>query len=772
MRFSIGKKLIFSYLAVALIGAVSGVVGIIMSGQIARSGDVVGLEKSPQQYAAVCANVSLAKAETAAEQYKTALTGLKDLEQRLWSELGEWEMWLAMIQLGSDSAEFKQTGSAEVYAQRNIKVLVPKGSADVVGAAQGVLSQKDSFNRTISSLISNQNEYASHSVQWNGDTYKLDDFLNKAEYELAVWYEELKAAANAGKKFSGNTDYRTTMLGNWVAEYKTNDEVITESQEKIEKNLERFFKTPEKIDAKAEIKDKLQVAKLGLSYTDRIGERCALVRNHIREIYTEIDKKKEADIASLAEQVEAVKVTMEQLQNLLNNEVAAALDQSAAARHATSIALPTITVISILIALACGFIVTRLITSPLKTVGDVVERVAKGDLSAHASVTANDEIGDLSHHINNMIDSLKNLISEVKNVSDQVGRSASEITTSAQDIATGAEELASTAQETSSATNEILSNTEIVLKNIEEQTTAITQTSAAVEEMSKNVGQVFKSVEGQARSVTEATAAIGQLAKSIKDVTANSRKVSELSNTINNSALEGNKAVKESVRGMRDISDNTGEINKIIDVITGIAGQTNLLALNAAIEAARAGEAGRGFAVVADEVRALAEQSGHAAKEIADLITKANSKAESGVKLVESVDTIITAMIDSIMEINQLAVDVDRSTDEQELGIEDVSKGMERLREITDGIVNAMEEQSRGTEEIAEAMNNLTRIAEEINVAMTEQTTSTGEIMKSIEHISSISETNSQGAKNSVGVTKELAQKTQGLESIIAQFKI
>ncbi len=772
MKFSIGKKLIFSYLIVALIGAVSGMVGIIMSGQIARSGDVVGLEKSPQQHVAVCANISLAKAETVAEQYKTALTGLKELETRLWNELAVWEMWITAIQLGSDSPEFKQSKSAEVYAERGIKTVVPKGSQQVVAATENILAQEKSFNEAISSLIKNQNEYASHSVNWNGTTYKLDDFLNKAEQELNLWYEEVKAAANTDTKFSGNRDFSTTMLAYWINSYQSNDEVIAKSQDKMAKNLNRFFSLPEKIDEKEDVKDKLQIAKLGISYFDRISKKCSELRSHIRQIYNEIDQRKNADVTLLAQKIVTVNGFMQQLQDLLEEEVNEALKKSAAARRATSIALPAITVISILIALACGVIITRMITSPLKTVGNTVESVAQGDLTVVANVNTNDEIGNLAGHINNMIGNLKNLITEVKEVSNQVGESANEITTTAQNIASGAEELASMSQETSSAANEITTSTELVLKNIEGQTTAITQTSAAVEEMSKNVGQVFQSVEVQSSSVTEATASISQLARSINDVTENSRKVSALANAINDSALEGNKAVKDSVRGMRDISESTGEINKIIDVITGIAGQTNLLALNAAIEAARAGEAGKGFAVVADEVRALAEQSGQAAKEIADLINKANSKADSGVKLVESVDRIITGMIDSIMEINQLAIDVDRSTDEQEIGIAEVSKAMENLREITDGIVSAMEEQNRGTEEIAESMNSLTRISEEINVAMTEQSTSTGEIMKSIENISGISENNSHGAKNSVVVTKELSEKTKGLESIIAQFKL
>ncbi|KPB30015.1 methyl-accepting chemotaxis protein [Pseudomonas syringae pv. syringae] len=345
-------------------------------------------------------------------------------------------------------------------------------------------------------------------------------------------------------------------------------------------------------------------------------------------------------------------------------------------------------VTAFVVAIMLGILITRMITGPLRSAIEVAQRIASGDLTQSVSSTRGDEAGHLLNAIGTMQGNLKRTIQEISSASDQ---------------------LASAAEELGAVTEESTRGLTRQNDEIQQAATAVNEMTAAVEEVARNA--VSTSEESKALA-TDAANGRGQVDNTVKGIGTMVREITESTGSV--TTLAGH---------VRDIS-------KVLEVIRSIAEQTNLLALNAAIEAARAGEQGRGFAVVADEVRALAHRTQASTVEIEGMIGTVQSGADGAV----------AAMSKSLAT----------ATNTQELA----QRAGSALEKITSGVGTINERNMV----IASASEEQAQVAREVD--------------RNLVNIQELSAQSAAGANQTSASSQELSRLATSFNTMVAQFKL
>ncbi len=347
-------------------------------------------------------------------------------------------------------------------------------------------------------------------------------------------------------------------------------------------------------------------------------------------------------------------------------------------RDAESAQARTLQLVSTLLALLVGVIaaviITRQITGPLRDTLAVVERIAGGDLSQNVIVTRRDELGVLQQGIARMGVTLRDLISGIRDGVTQ--------------IASAAEELSAVTEQTSAGVNSQKVETDQVATAMHEMTATVQEVARNAEEAS----QAAAAADGEARAgdqvVSEAIAQIERLASE----------------------------VVRSTDAMTVLQQESDKIGSVMDVIKAVAEQTNLLALNAAIEAARAGEAGRGFAVVADEVRGLAQRTQKSTEEIEGLV----AGLQNGTQQVAAVMNNSRSLTDSSVALTRKAG----------ASLENITRTVSNIQSMNQQIAAAAEQQSAVAEEISRSIINVRDVSEQTAAASEETAASSVELAR------------------------------------------
>ncbi len=402
-------------------------------------------------------------------------------------------------------------------------------------------------------------------------------------------------------------------------------------------------------------------------------------------------------------------------------------------KRMASAASTAVTLVSVfaLVALLMGtviaYIIARGISRPIANISKVAEEISMGDVSHNIDIRQKDEIGILAESFRQLVDYMRNLAGAAEKIAandltvtvqpkserDVLGKS---FKTMVGNLTNMIRQLGENARELVSAATEIASSSEQMSKGAKDQSNQVNQVSAAVEEMtativesSKNAGEASTAAKGAADTATTGGRIVNDSIQAMQKIA---------------------QTVRQSADSIAKLASSADQIGEIIGVIDDIADQTNLLALNAAIEAARAGEQGRGFAVVADEVRKLAERTGKATGEITEMIKGIQKETEEAVHSMEA-------------------------------GIQVVDKG----RELADQAGTSLNE-------IVTMAQRVTEMIQQMATAAEEQSAASEQISKNVEHISGVTKETATGAEQSATAAEELSRQADGLQQMVSKFKV
>ncbi len=545
------------------------------------------------------------------------------------------------------------------------------------------------------------------------------------------WINHVANSNLSETNFEGGVDPHQCAFGKWFYDYQPEDPKFGE--------LLREWETPhQKLHESAARIVEAQKAGNWSQANQIYHDETLLALEHLKGAYNKTltwvdDQSHRQDLAKQVydektkKHVSTVQGVLAELMEFYDRTAKAASSASHATISSTITIMIVLSVLGLVIGLLAAYIITVGITKPISRISQVAEEIAIGDVQQEIDIHSKDEVGILADSFRKLVDYMKELSSaseriaekdltveiEPKSDRDILGNSFKQMS---QNLIGMIRQMGENANQLVSAATEIASSSEQMSRGANDQSQQMTQISTAVEEMSATIVESSR----------------------------NSGEATDASKNASDNATSGGEIVSETIQGMQRITDvvresaesigklatSADQIGEIISVIDDIADQTNLLALNAAIEAARAGEQGRGFAVVADEVRKLAERTGKATGEITDMIKGIQTETKDAVGSMET-------------------------------GIKEVDQG----RELADKAGTSLSE-------IVSVSQRVMDMIQQIATAAEEQSVAAEQISKNVESVASITKETATGAEQSAAAAEELNRQAEGMQTMVGQFQL
>ena len=382
------------------------------------------------------------------------------------------------------------------------------------------------------------------------------------------------------------------------------------------------------------------------------------------------------------------------------------------------------------------YFVARAMVKPIQNAVVALRDIAQGegDLTVRLPVQGNDEITDMAGYFNETI--------------KKIGTSIQTVGANSHTMEEVGNELASNMTETASAVHEISANIEGVKQQTLTQAASVTETAATIEEIVRTIKQLSNSIETQAASVAQSSSSVEEMVANIASIGQTLGKTDDVIRNLTTATGDGKATLVTSNTVTQKIAEESGSLMEASSVIQHIASQTNLLAMNAAIEAAHAGEAGKGFAVVADEIRKLAEDSAMQGKTITATLKTLSGEIETLSASSKTVEEKFNAIFTLAEQVKAMSDQLTESMREQENGSKEVLSAIKNINMVTVEVQAGSEEMLKGGEGVAQEMRKLDDLTRIITDSMNEMAAGAVEINNAVQEVREITQKNKQSIES------------------------
>ena len=389
-----------------------------------------------------------------------------------------------------------------------------------------------------------------------------------------------------------------------------------------------------------------------------------------------------------------------------------------------------------IVALVIVYYIARTAIKPIQSVVTALRNIAQGegDLTVRLPIHGNDEVAGMSEYFNETI--------------MKIGASIRQVGANSNDMEEIGDELASNMTETASAVNEISANINSVKQQAMTQAASVTETAATIEEIVRTIKQLNTSIELQASSVAQSSASVEQMVANIASIGQTLGKTDNAVKELTAATGDGKATLVTSNTVTQKIAEESGSLMEASGVIQHIASQTNLLAMNAAIEAAHAGEAGKGFAVVADEIRKLAEDSAAQGKTITSTLKTLSGEIETLSASSKTVEEKFNAIFTLAAQVKEMSNRLSEAMREQENGNKEVLTAIKNINMVTTEVQAGSEEMLKGGESAAQEMRKLDDLTRVITESMNEMAAGAVQINNAVQEVNEITQKNKRSIES------------------------